>query len=107
MPKLAEYQGNKSTGASAPPKLVGVTLSLHRPGAQEVYLSGDFNQWSPASLRMIRRGEEGLWEKRLTLAPGRYQYRFIVDGEWISDPEASQSVPNEWGSLNSLLEVRS
>jgi hypothetical protein len=41
----------------------------------------------------------------LTLAPGRYEYRFIVDGEWMADPLAKDFVPNPFGGQNSLLEV--
>jgi 1,4-alpha-glucan branching enzyme len=85
---------------------VEVTVSLETPGAQEVYLCGDFNEWSPTSLRMIRRGADGRWEKRLTLAPGRYEYKFVVDGQWVNDPAASESVANAWGSINSVLKVR-
>ncbi len=84
---------------------VEVTLSLDYANAQEVFLCGDFNQWSPASLRMLRRPDNGHWEKRLTLAPGHYEYKFLVDGEWVNDPEAHENVPNKWGSLNSVLEV--
>lgn len=105
MIKLAEYRGTKTRRAPISPKLVEVTLSLERLEAQEVYLCGDFNQWSPVSLRMIRRDDNGRWEKRLTLAPGHYEYKFVVDGEWIHDPGASRNVPNGCGSLNSVLEV--
>jgi len=105
MPQLAEHRKSKANGAPIAPKLIEVTFSLDRPGAQEVYLCGDFNQWSATSLRMIRHGASDRWEKRLTLAPGRYQYKFVVDGEWIHDPEASENVPNHHGSLNSVMEV--
>jgi hypothetical protein len=40
------------------------------------------------------------------LGPGRYQYKFLVDGEWIVDPAASQNVANAFGTLNSVLEVK-
>jgi 1,4-alpha-glucan branching enzyme len=106
MPQLAEHRKSTANGVPIAPKLVEVTFSLDRPGAQEVYLCGDFNQWSATSLRMIRHGASGHWEKRLTLAPGRYQYKFVVDGEWIHNPGASENLPNHHGSLNSVMEVR-
>jgi 1,4-alpha-glucan branching enzyme len=89
------------------------TTSVHREvafvlssrEAEQVYLCGDFNQWSPRSLPMIRRGEEHSWEKRLVLAPGRYEYKFIVNGIWIHNPDAAENVPNVHGSLNSVAEV--
>ena len=95
----------KAANLPANQKLIKVTLSMQRPGSQEVFLCGDFNQWSPGSLRMIRRDENGQWEKRLTLAPGRYEYKFLVDGEWVHDPAARENVANPYGSLNSVLEV--
>jgi len=105
MPRIAEYQSTKASGPPAPSRLVGVTFSLDRPEAREVCLCGDFNQWSPTSLRMIRHGTSGHWEKRLTLAPGCYQYKFVVNGEWVHDPKATENVLNNYGSINSVRDV--
>jgi 1,4-alpha-glucan branching enzyme len=87
-------------------KTIEVTFALEGGDARAVYLCGDFNAWSPAILHMIRRNEDGHWEKRLALEPGRYEYKFVVDGEWIHDPNACENVPNPHGSLNSVVEVR-
>ncbi len=54
----------------------------------------------------MKRKEGGRWETVLALAPGRYEYKFVVDDEWIHDPNARENVPNEEGSLNSVMEVR-
>ena len=106
MPELTECRRQrKATRNVSSSKPVEVTLGLERPEAEEVNVCGDFNQWSPTSLKMIRRPDNGRWQKRLTLPPGRYQYKFIVDGEWLHDPEAFENVPNQYGSLNSVLEV--
>ena len=83
-----------------------VDFVLECPGAEHVYICGDFNDWHPTSLRMIGNTEDGLWEKRLTLPPGRYEYKFVVDGNWRHDPDARENVPNIYGSLNSVVEVR-
>ncbi len=84
-----------------------VAFVLNGREAVEVYLCGDFNQWVPHRLPMIRHGENRLWEKRLLLPPGRYEYKFIVDGKWVHDPDARVNVPNICGSLNSVVEVQS
>jgi 1,4-alpha-glucan branching enzyme len=97
-----QSNGNKTKGANG----TGVLFTLDQPEAQIVYLCGDFNEWSPRSLRMFRRGASGPWERRVTLEPGRYQYKFIVDGVWIHDTAARESTPNLHGSLNSVIEVR-
>lgn len=82
-----------------------VDFTLDRPDAQVVYLSGSFNEWSPRGLRLFRRRTNGLWARRVSLEPGRYQYKFVVDEEWIHDPAARENVPNEYGTLNSIIDV--
>jgi hypothetical protein len=87
------------------PKTLSVSFALHKPDAQRVSLCGDFNGWSPTATPM-KRHDDGHWGTTVALAPGRYQYKFVVDGEWIADPAAQKNVPNEHGSLNSVVEVR-
>ena len=71
------------------------------PKARQVYLAGDFNGWDPAALPMSKRG--GMFVKRVQLQPGEHQYKFLVDGEWQTDPAAEVQVPNGMGSLNSVV----
>lgn len=106
MPQKTNHVKNKTNEASTGPKVVEVTFALQCAEAKEVYLCGDFNNWSPAAARMIPREGNGRWEKRLILSPGRYEYKFIVDGEWTADPAARQDVVNTFGSVNSVVEVR-
>ena len=87
------------------PTKIEVEFILERCGAEQVYICGDFNNWHPSSLRMVGTPEAGLWEKRLTLQPGRYEYKYLVDGNWTHDPDASENVPNVYGSLNSIVDV--
>jgi 1,4-alpha-glucan branching enzyme len=83
-----------------------VLFILTNHEAEEVYLCGDFNEWSSRSLPMIWHADYRWWEKRLMLPPGCYEYQFIVDGKWIHDPQACNNVPNANGSLNSVVEVK-
>jgi 1,4-alpha-glucan branching enzyme len=83
-----------------------VDFVLEFIGAEQVYVCGDFNDWHPTCLRMIGNADAGLWEKRLTLPAGRFEYKFVVDGNWLHDPDARENVPNIHGSLNSVVEVR-
>jgi 1,4-alpha-glucan branching enzyme len=47
----------------------------------------------------------GAWKTTVWLPAGRYEYRFVVDGQWISDPSARECVQNTYGSTNSVLVV--
>jgi 1,4-alpha-glucan branching enzyme len=94
-------QASKTTAI----KTVNVVFALLEPDAKQVSLCGDFNDWSPDATPM-KRQDDGHWEATVQLAPGRYQYKFIIDGEWIPDPLAHDNVWNQHGTLNSVIEVR-
>jgi len=53
----------------------------------------------------MNRQKDGLWETSLALPPGRHEYKFVVDGQWLPDPNAHESVFNAHGTLNSVLVV--
>ncbi len=81
-----------------------VTFSLVEPSARHVSLRGDFNGWS-AEATPMKRCQDGHWEASVTLAPGRYEYKFFVDGQWVPDPQARENVWNYHGTLNSVVVV--
>src|SRR5262245_25014686 len=57
------------------------------PDAQEVFVAGSFNNWNPCTTPLMNIGH-GRWVKDLSLAPGRYEYQFVVDGRWMPDLQA-------------------
>ncbi len=73
--------------------------------ARRVSLSGDFNGWSPDAT-LMKQYDDGHWETTIELAPGRYEYKFVRDGEWMPDLLARENVLNGYGTLNSVIEVR-
>ncbi|TBV83403.1 MAG: glycoside hydrolase family 13 [Desulfobulbaceae bacterium] len=79
-------------------------FSLMAPEAAEVYLVGDFNDWQHDKDKM-RKLKSGLHKKDMMLKPGRYEYRFIVDGHWWTDPTNEQRCRNAYGEDNSVLEI--
>ena len=81
-----------------------VCMELTRPDAQEVCIAGSFNDWHPSVTPMIRL-DDGKWAKALALPPGRYEYRFVVDGQWVDDPAAAELIPNPFGTPNAVLVV--
>jgi hypothetical protein len=72
--------------------------------AREVILAGSFNNWNEHYLKMQR--VPGGWEVRIDLTPGRYEYKFIADGEWLHDPANPVKVRNEHNTFNSVLQVK-
>jgi 1,4-alpha-glucan branching enzyme len=88
------------------PKKRKVTFSLTSPGAKEVILMGDFNQWNP-KIHPMKKNKNGVWEKVTFLLPGTYEYRFMVDGQWENDPKNNQTRINQFGTKNNFIDVQS
>ena len=74
------------------------------PEAKEVSLAGSFNQWNPQANPM-KKDKKGIWKATLALEPGKYEYRFVVDGNWENDPSCSSCVDNEFGGRNCVRVV--
>jgi 1,4-alpha-glucan branching enzyme len=74
------------------------------PRAKSVSVTGSFCDWLPAGLPLSLR-EDGLWERRIPIDPGKHEYRFVVDGAWLPDPHNEKGVANEFGGVNSLVTV--
>jgi 1,4-alpha-glucan branching enzyme len=80
-------------------------FSLIAPKAKEVLLVGDFTNWQAKPLTMDRmKPRSRTFAAAVNLPPGSYQYKFIVDGEWVADPKAG-SVLNEFGTENSVITI--
>jgi chromosome partitioning protein len=71
-----------------PPRKIkeGVLFSCFAPDARAVRLAGDFNKWNPEKEPLFNLSGRGLWQKTVPLPPGRYQYKYVVDGNWVLDP---------------------
>ncbi len=83
-----------------------VTLTFEAPYAGTVTLMGDFNQWNQKKHPM-KKGKHGMWRKIIMIQPGRYEYRFLVDGQWQNDPANDRICANCFGSTNNILEIES
>jgi 1,4-alpha-glucan branching enzyme len=81
-----------------------VIFSYESADAKEIFLVGDFNNWNPQKHPMNDSGN-GSWKKTVMLLPGRYEYKFFVDGNWREDPRNEQTCGNCFGTLNSVLDV--
>lgn len=80
-------------------------FTLAAAACKSVQIAGDFNGWRPEPLLLKERPEGPLWQKTLALVPGSYQYKYLVDGQWLPDPANATTVANSFGSINSLITV--
>ena len=85
-------------------QVVKVRFVLDRPGARAVSLAGDFTKWK--SRVPLERQADGTWQAEVRLAPGEYEYAFVVDDDqWIQDPAAARFRNDGFGGRNAVLLV--
>lgn len=82
-----------------------IDFEFFAPEARQVQLAGDVNEWDPQQTP-LKKGPKGQWSVSLSLPPGRYEYRFYVDGSWQNDQRPVECIPNAFGTWNCVLEVR-
>lgn len=96
-------------------ELCRAEFSCYAPGATSVSLAGCFNNWDARANSMTSRGG-GRWAVVLTLPPGFYHYKFVVDGQWRCNPELQKDgceacnacptcVPNRYGTCDRVMIV--
>ena len=78
---------------------------IDAPKAKDVYIVGDFNHWKINDASRLSRLENGRWEKALTLSPGKYRYKFVVDGEWVLDSLNQDKEQNPYGTYDSVKKL--
>jgi 1,4-alpha-glucan branching enzyme len=105
-PAVTPAKAPKAAPAKAAPAKAapGVMFEIEQPGANSVFVAGSFNQWQPERTP-LQRLSNGRWVGNLQVNPGRYEYLFVVDGQWMPDPKAGESVQNPYGGLNSVVQV--
>ena len=75
------------------------------PNASCVKIAGTFNNWNTSEESLMERKRDGTWSKRIHLSPGTYQYRFLIDDEWVADQNNSNQVNNPFGGKNSVIKI--
>jgi hypothetical protein len=96
--KIDAFYGVKQVGNE-------VIFAAKFDNARNVQIAGDFNNWSPVQTPMKSAGRAGDWKTQVALRPGRYRYRFVVDGRWTTDPANTYVESNQFGELNNVVEV--
>ena len=80
-------------------------FKLYAPVARKVSLAGNFNNWDTKS-HYLKKDSKGNWAIKVDLTPGKYEYKFVVDGNWINDPSCTSQAYNNFGTQNSIVEIR-
>ncbi|MFH0984009.1 MAG: AAA family ATPase [Candidatus Omnitrophota bacterium] len=80
----------------------GILFQFSSKTASSVEIAGDFNHWIPEAL--VRRDQDGLWQKVVSVELKNFRYKFIVDGEWQVDPHQPVQKENAYGGVDSYME---
>lgn len=80
-------------------------FKLYAPGAKRVTVAGTFNKWDSKKL-LAKKDNKGNWVAKVALKPGKYEYKFVVDENWVTDPRCTTCVANALGSHNCVTEVK-
>ena len=90
---------------ASPDRLREVSLIIDHPDARTASVVGSFNNWDPDET-LMQKNENGIWAVTLVLSPGRYSYKFLIDGSIkITDPRSELVEPDGFGGLNSILVI--
>lgn len=82
-----------------------VEFRVSAPRANWVGVAGDFNGWNPSNLT-AKKDKNGIWRTSAMVPAGTHEYKFVIDGSWITDPNCSRRTVNSFGSENSVLVVK-
>ena len=101
-----KYGGAVGTAAPAArgPKEVTFRFKPDR-AVTNLFLAGTFNDWNAEKTRMTDADGDGTFEVTLLLAPNKYQYKFVADGQWITDQSAKEFADDGYGGKNSVIAV--
>jgi 1,4-alpha-glucan branching enzyme len=86
------------------PKRKRIEFQFEAADARKVTVSGDFNGWDQKT-HVLKNVGHGIWKKTMMLPPGQYEYKFVVDGEWRTDPGNPYQNFNCFGSINNVLKI--
>jgi 1,4-alpha-glucan branching enzyme len=82
-----------------------VEFTFLAPDAKEVFLAGEFNGWDNRSLPM-KKEKVGVWKTKVTLPPGRHEYKFFADNAWVESLPGMEQVSNPLGTKNFIVWVK-
>lgn len=82
-----------------------IVFTIEAPAKARVQIAGDFNGWQPEHLHYRDNHGNPAWQKGISLGPGIYQYKYLVDDQWVTDPANDRTVDDTLGGVNSVVSV--
>ena len=82
-----------------------VTFEVTASPKSKVSLAGTFNQWNTKRHPMKDTRNAGNYTLTLMLPKGEHEYKFVINENWVVDPECRNWVRNTCGTLNSVIKV--
>ena len=82
-----------------------VELMLYAPRAQKVFIAGTFNNWDTEAMPLTK-DDHGVWRIKISIVPGKHEYKYFVDGEWDQYTPATECVDNEFGTKNCVMRIQ-
>ncbi|QNF32626.1 serine hydrolase [Adhaeribacter swui] len=100
--KEAKHIADQLTATNPPKGNIEFKLKGYN-NAKLITLAGSFNGWNAYHHFFVKQGDT--WICRLNLTPGQYQYKIVIDGNWMLDPGNTATL-EENGYTNSVLVVK-
>ncbi|POO00038.1 AMP-activated protein kinase, glycogen-binding domain containing protein [Trema orientale] len=97
--KVVEEKQKRIDDARRASRLLRSSCIVWPSSASEVLLAGSFDGW--ATQRKMIKSSTGIFSLWLQLYPGKYEIKFIVDGQWRIDP--LRPIVKNSGYENNLL----
>jgi len=94
-----------ATPKKSKPRTKRVTFQVRADPGSTVFVAGDFNKWDPAANPLTDPAGTGNFSAVLPLPRGAHEYKFVINGTWCVDPECTEWVQNNLGTLNSVRKV--
>lgn len=104
--KLVKNPKSKASVPDAVGILRRINLECLATSGAVVHIVGSFNDWNASRTPLQDKNGDGMFNVLLALAPGRYEYKFVVNGQWRLDPKCPDPIVNEYGTLNGVFDVK-
>ena len=84
---------------------LGVCFTFKDKIARSVKISGDFNNWTPEATPLIKLEQKDIWYTFLPLEKGKYNYQYVIDGKYQTDPVNPETAVSTFGVKQSVVEI--